>query len=178
MGIYIKETASGDLDNIGNGYIATYNTTPCSPWVLNYAGVGGRLQVGSEEGTFTPHLADASLSSSEGQTYSSRYGWYQRCGNMVQFTIYLLISSFGTLTTSDPAYIIGLPYTPQDVCPVMVGYANNLSLPSAGIQLLAVALPTGAIGFRHNAGTGSCATTLLSQMSTGEMRVSGFYRMA
>lgn len=64
-----------------------------------------------EEGTFTPELWDNSLSGSESQTYSTQVGFYTRIGNRVFFDIRLVLTSLGSLTTTQDARIGGLPFT-------------------------------------------------------------------
>jgi hypothetical protein len=68
---------------------------------------------GITQGTWTPSLQDSSFSDAEGQTYSLQEGHYTRVGNTVFITCAIDMTSLGTLTTTDPAYIGGLPFTPS-----------------------------------------------------------------
>lgn len=86
-----------------------------------------------EEGTFTPTLADTSLDGTgEMQTYTDQAGFYTKIGNRVLFNLYLHGNSIGTLSSSEPAYIMGLPFTssPTDLsfASVYVGYTASLAI--------------------------------------------------
>lgn len=87
------------------------------------------------EGTFTPILADASLTD-EGATYVANVGFYTKIGDRVYFNIYLELSGKGSLTAGDAAAIIGLPYTSKNsignLSTCQVGFASGLTLSAAG----------------------------------------------
>lgn len=80
------------------------------------------------ENTFTPTIVDTSLSNAEGQTYATQIGKYTRIGNVVHFSINILITSIGTL--SGQVYIDGLPYAPETSAPsaVQVGLGTSLAI--------------------------------------------------
>jgi len=74
-----------------------------------------------EEGTFTPALAFGGLS--VGITYSTQYGKYTKIGNLVFFSLYIVLTSKGTSTGS--ATIGGLPFTNSGVfTPVSINRAT------------------------------------------------------
>lgn len=65
-----------------------------------------------QEGTWTPSIADATLDGSgEGQVYSVQVGTYTKIGDRVFFNFHVNISDLGTLTTSEAATVMGLPFT-------------------------------------------------------------------
>ena len=67
-----------------------------------------------EEGTWTPSIADDSLSASESQAYNTQNGQYTKIGNIVIATGSIDSSSIGTLTASERTRIIGWPFTSSD----------------------------------------------------------------
>lgn len=85
-----------------------------------------------EEGTFTPVLHDADFTDTKGQSYINQDGYYTRIGNRVFYELSMTVSSLGSLTTNDPAYIAGLPYTVSNKTEAygsaIVGYADSMLL--------------------------------------------------
>jgi hypothetical protein len=127
-----------------------------------------------EEGTWTPILGDTSLSPSEGQSATS-FGFYTKVGNLVTFNMYLAMSSLGTLTTGDAAFVLGLPFTsqntPGNISSVAVGFCSNLNMTSAGD------IPMARIGVNENVITlgkwAAAATAATTSMTVAEVSVDG-----
>lgn len=80
-----------------------------------------------EEGTWTPVIADSSLSAGESQTQTSS-GSFTRIGNVVHFSGSIEVTSLGSLTTSQQANILGLPYQCSVASAIYVGQAFNISI--------------------------------------------------
>lgn len=87
--------------------------------------------IGYDQGLWTPVLWDSSLSSSESQTYTTQIGHYTKIGKLVIISGHLAVNSLGTLTTSDTAYIGGLPFTPNttsgDHGTISIGFTSSLA---------------------------------------------------
>jgi len=62
-------------------------------------------------GTWTPAMWDATLSSSESQTYTTQYGAWTRIGNRVFIHGTLELLSYGSLAVSEYTRIGDLPFT-------------------------------------------------------------------
>tara|TARA_Y100000310_G_scaffold250871_1_gene257234 strand:- start:1028 stop:2653 length:1626 start_codon:yes stop_codon:yes gene_type:complete len=137
-----------------------------------------------EEGTFTPQLADSTLNGTgEGQAYTTQVGTYTRIGNMVRFTIYLVVSSVGTLTGGQGSRIIGLPFvsngTGSNLQSVTASYAQSLLVGTAGFN----------VGGRFGPGeayirlelwdttTGTSNLLIQEYSAGGELSVSGVYQV-
>lgn len=92
-------------------------------------------------GTWTPTLLDSSLSASEGQTYTNQVGKYTKIGDTVFIDGRIDMSSLGTLTGADIAYIGGLPFTVgsdiADIGAVTIGFGTNLSI-TAGTAITGI----------------------------------------
>lgn len=124
-------------------------------------------------------LWDNSFSSSEGQTYTDRYLSYTKVGKRVFITGKLSMSSLGTLTTSDPAYIGGLPYPASSTADseggVSVVDAGALSI-TAGTNITASTLPGYSILFLKvwdvSAGTSNMT---IAELSLGTIIFMGHY---
>lgn len=132
-----------------------------------------------EEGTFAPTLQDSSFSNSESQTYSTQTGRYTKIGRMVYYSLTLTVSSLGSLTTSDPAYIAGLPFATASETNVGGGNvvnASGLNI-TAGYEITVVP----ASGGSHLAlylwdGAAAPSQMLISEISdNGGMLINGFY---
>jgi len=139
-----------------------------------------------EEGSFTAVLADTSLGpSSEGSTYANNTGYYTKVGNLVTFNLYIALTSLGTLTTTDPAFILGLPYpallTSGNLSACSIGYASGLALSAGEIPIARVGSGEQYITLNKwpAAGTsGSNALTVANVSATGVLVISGSYRTA
>ena len=98
-----------------------------------------------EEGTWTPGIADSSLDGTgESQAYSIAVGWYTKVGRHVSCGFRILATSLGTLTSGDPAYITGLPFTSSATANYYgsadIGYAVGMTL-TAGQSLVGYISP-------------------------------------
>lgn len=134
---------------------------------------------GYNEGTWTPTLQDSSLSDAEGQTYSLQEGHYLRIGSIVFITCAINMTSLGTLTTTDPAYIGGLPFTPSATL-----YGGGVtSYLGASLNITAGGSITGTINpgsseillRQWNSATGSPTTTVATITASGDIYLQGFY---
>ena len=106
-------------------------TTDSSNWYGTHTEAPPLL---TTSGTWTPTLEDTSFSASEGQGYTLRGGTYTRVGDMVFVTGYLQMSSTGTLTSGDAAYIGGLPFDVDTT----IGYEGGISFgQSTGLNVTA-----------------------------------------
>lgn len=122
----------------------------------------------SEEGLWTPTIEDTS-GGDEGQTYSVQSGSYTRIGNRIFITGKLIITGFGTLTTSEQAFISGLPFISQSAAhsegPITI-WGTNLSI-TATANLIGLILE-GTSKFKiydWDAATG-VSNTLLSEITS------------
>ena len=105
------------------------------------ASAGANTLDGYEEGTFTPKIADntGGNGSSEGQGYATNVGRYTKIGNRVWYTGRIKITEYGTMTTSGPALIVGMPFTSSSAANsngvVSFGYCDSLQLGNASESL-------------------------------------------
>lgn len=112
---------SFDLTGIGHvGFLATQDASAGANDLDDY-----------EEGSWTPTLQDSSFSDAEGQAYVSQLGQYTKIGRLVTFSAFLHLSSIGTLTAGDPAYLAGLPFT--------VSSQDGSAIVGGGVQLAVLA---------------------------------------
>lgn len=108
---------------------------------------GGTDAIGTyDEGTWTPALFDFTLSDSEGQTYSTQVGTYTKIGDVVHVQGNMVLTSLGTLTTSDQASVGGLPFAAENTAGnlqfIGVGLGSGFSL-TAGFNVTGY-IPIGA----------------------------------
>jgi hypothetical protein len=86
-------------------------------------------------GTFTPTVQDASLSNSEGQTYTEQLGYSRQTGDVMDVWIDITINSLGTLNPSDAVVIAGLPEpcnaNIRAACSVGLGLSLNITAGNA-----------------------------------------------
>ena len=77
-----------------------------------------------------PTLQDSLASDSEGQTYSTQNGTFQKVGNWVNFRAYITMTSLGSLTGS--LYLAGLDLSSESVTnthsPIYCGFAAGLNI--------------------------------------------------
>lgn len=133
-----------------------------------------------ESGTWTPMLADDSLSAAEGQTASVSVGTYSKRGNVVHFTGRIRMTSLGSLNTTQTATILGLPYTSENVSnrigSVHCGYAANLNL--SAVSTVCGYVPQNASRItlqKWSATTGVTGVTVGEISADGELAFSGEY---
>jgi len=91
------------------------------------------------EGVWTPGLADSTGDGSgESQVYGVQVGRYTKIGNRVLFNGRMTVVSIGTLTGSDAASIVGLPFTSNatssNFSVVSIGGAEGLAI-AAGVTM-------------------------------------------
>ena len=98
--------------------------------------------IGTSIGTWTPTLLDDTLSTLEGQTYTFAVGQYFIIGKILFFNFQIQMSSLGTLTGSNNAYIGGLPVASASLINYggggSIDYTANVNVANAsghGIQL-------------------------------------------
>jgi hypothetical protein len=131
-----------------------------------------------ETGTWTPTVQDSSFSDAEGQVYGSQIGEYQRIGDTVYYKVRVRVTSLGTLTTTDPMVIAGLPFTTASNAgggSATVG--ETMALPSASNYI--TAQPTNGQTYfrlRNWDNTGGVSNLLLSEFgSSGDITIVGSY---
>lgn len=129
-----------------------------------------------EEGTFTPILADATLAD-EGATYSEQTGRFTRIGRTVRIEVRLIVTGLGTLTVTDAASIIGLPFTTNSaviqIIPVML---EAVSLASQSSALASLNPSSSHLRLRLADTFSGVGDLLISEVSaTGRITVSGTY---
>ena len=137
----------------------------------------------STSGTWTPVLADLTLSASEGQTASTAAGTWRRHGDIVYIWGKIDISGLGTLTTTETASIIGLPVAAVNESGhvAVVSFSDCLGLAiAAGTSINgAINGNTSHIVLRLWDVTTGTSGLLVSEVSvSGSLTFSGSYRAA
>ena len=127
--------------------------------------------------SWTPQLWDATSSASEGQAYTAdNYGRYFRMGNAVFITGRLALSSIGTLTGAEAAYIGNLPYQPVVPATINIGYASGLNLGGNYVVSGVVSGTEKKINLRlSDATTGGSNLSITEFGATGDISFSGWY---
>jgi len=135
-----------------------------------------------EIGTWTPQLADNSGDGSgESQGYAAQVGTYTKIGRVVSVQGVLEMNSLGTLTTSEPARILGLPFAPSTMSNLRqsfaVGRGSGLNLPAAYASVsLATRDGISYIEGKVWDGTGGGSNFLISEWSaSGRIEFAGTY---
>ena len=135
-----------------------------------------------EEGTFTPTIVDQSLDD-EDQVHNIQVARYTKIGNRVFFQLRLRLSDLGSMTTTDAATIIGLPFTSVNVSSatsaVNVGSATSLAV-TAGQSMTGYINPNSVnIEVRLWDDVGGVSALLISELSvTAKLTISGHYEVA
>ncbi len=131
-------------------------------------------------GLWTPTIQDTSFSDAESQVYSVQFGAYTKIGNRVFITGKVGISNLGSLTTSNVAYIAGLPFNSNSASntqgSVSFGAAESLSI--TGGQVVTGEVLLGVSHIRLGLWDFSEGTTafLVSELSVnGTLTFSGQY---
>jgi len=126
MSVRISAPAKNLREELAKG---TDNTLDKAVWGdLTVNGSVAADNVGSySTGSWVPVVMDATLSDSEGQTYSVQTGTYTKVGNVVHCFGTLTMSSLGTLTTTDRIRLGGLPVTASSGV-LQIGYASGLAI--------------------------------------------------
>ena len=137
-----------------------------------------------EEGTWTPEIADEGLDGSgEGQGYSSRVGRYTKIGHRVFFSFRLTVTSLGSLTTTEPVSITGLPFVSKNVASsdgsVTCGFASNLTSLTAGFNISGTVIVNGQyIRLRiWDIATGASDLLVSELTASGNLYMSGSYEV-
>lgn len=113
-GLVLPNVATASLVADPPDGTVVYDTTASKPKWYNgssYQEFGGSGAVDEDTGTWTPNLWDSSNSSSEGQANATQVGLYSKIGTQVTVDLNLLMTSYGTLSTSQGLRIGPLPYT-------------------------------------------------------------------
>jgi len=173
------ERATAYGSTAGWGQMWTKNDAPN---VLMFTDdTGFSTQVSMSSGTFTPVLADASNSAAEGQTFSVQTGQYWRIGDLCFIKIDLEISSLGSLTTTDQARIINLPFTAStdnNNC-IPASYGNSLNITAGSSVHGRVQGGSGRLLIEQwNATTGTGAVSIAQWSLSGRVIFSGWYTVA
>jgi hypothetical protein len=132
-----------------------------------------------EEGSFTPVLADFGLAA-EGATYSIQTGEYTKIGNKVDFSLTLALTGLGTLTGTDSAFVIGMPYASKAarLFAFNVSFTSGLNMAAAAFLQARMAGGVSYIELRKTAFTstsGDAAMTINEVSIDGVFVVSGTY---
>lgn len=158
-----------DITGVGHiGFLATQDPSAGANDLDDY-----------EEGDWTPAIADDSLDGSgEGQTYSVQVGQYVKIGGRLFIDGRVLITSLGTLTTSQACRIVGLPFTVGGgtAGSMAFGECTSLAIPgNANISGQAQVGTTQISCFLWDS-TAGVTNLLISELSAGgELHFSGAY---
>jgi len=133
-----------------------------------------------EEGTWTPTIADSTLNgTSKGQGYDRQTGQYVRIGNRVFFDGSVRITDLGSLTTSQPAHVMGLPFVSANVsfqgpqCPMR---GDSLAVTSEASIQGYLESNAAYVAIMEINGTSGNTMLLISELShNGYVHISGSY---
>lgn len=137
----------------------------------------------SREGDWTPEIADDSLDGSgEGQAYLRQVGRWTKTGNRVLFNCRVAISDLGTLTTTQQARVVGLPYNSVNIteseASIYVGFAALLSITAGHSVTGNIPVNGNYIDLRLWDATGGVTALLISELSVdGDLIISGQYEI-
>jgi hypothetical protein len=167
--------ANLDMNDFGLAFPATQS-----------ADAGANVLDDYEEGTWTPGISDSSLDP-EGDDKSQGYdtnvttGHYTRVGRLVTFTGQIGMTSLGTMTETNTASIVGLPFTSKNVtsyvASVHFGNATGLAIGDNHSISGQINLNTAYISMKEwDSTVGVASAMLISQLSAdGTMEFSGHY---
>lgn len=169
-----------DFDTDAGGFISadTNQYESGIPTIVS----GSNVAVDIEQ-SWTPVLLDDTLNPSEGQTYASRYGTFNRVGNKVHFKCSIQMSGLGTLTTAQTVRIGGLPFVASSAAnsqsAVSVGFAANISTAAANALAGYIGVGADYINItKFSATTGSTNFIISELTASGYLMVSGSYVVA
>lgn len=145
--------------------------------VLDFISLGsGNWQctnIMERHGTWTPYLQDATHSAegAESETYFAQYGSYTKIGNRILIQGTLHVNSLGTLTTSEQAFVGGLPFTSSStssaIGTISSGFGSSLNI-TAGTYISGEIQPsTDYIELNVWSGATGAAALLISEVTTG-----------
>lgn len=133
-----------------------------------------------EEGTWTPVLMDNALNASESQAYTTQTGDYVKIGQMVYLTLNIVMSSLGTLTTTQQVRIGGLPFTPDTDPSWHGGGIRGANLNLAAVNSLVCTANSGStdhlLVYKWSATTGTAAMAISELSADGQLVVTVTYR--
>ena len=138
-----------------------------------------------EEGTFTPAIADVASGdgTSKSQVYATQVGRYTKIGNRVFYSIRVKITDLGTMTTSNSAFIVGLPFTTNSTIGsngvASFGFCASLALPNASESLTGFPTTNGTYMDLYTwDATGGPTALLISELSVdADMMLTGFFEV-
>ena len=166
--------ANLDMNDFGLAFPATQS-----------ADAGANVLDDYEEGTFTPTLLDNTLSASESQGYGTQLGFYTKIGNRVLWSLTLVMSSVGSLTTSQQARVGGLPFVAQNTTSLFgsayTGFGNDLNMGAASTGPISgsIAPNTSYISLWEWDATTGINSVLISEVSAdGSLYMAGQYQTA
>lgn len=192
-------TAGTKITTVDSGVQITTDTNSSASATVVLAVVGTTLSANANthddywEGSWTPVLMDSSANpdpASESKTTSAAVGYVTFDGDMVHLNLTLTMTSIGTLTTTDPAYIslgtknFQLPpplNASGNVWPLRVGKASGLNLTAGDIVNAYIGPNDAYITLEKWAAAGTTGTTALkiSEVSaSGSLSISGSYKKA
>ena len=147
------------------------------------ADAGANVLDDYEEGTWTPIITDDGLDNADSQTADIAVGHYTKIGNTVHLFCRMRITSFGTLTTSQTARIIGLPFTSLSTAntEAPIYWGEGLGLAITANQSPAGYINTNATDVfltLWDAAGGTTSMTLAEISADGNFRFNSTYRTA
>jgi hypothetical protein len=116
-----------------------------------------------EEGTWTPVLGGDG-GAPTGQTYSTQQGHYQKIGNRVYFSFYVVLTAEGTITGQ--AAILGLPFTISGTTGTGEGSISEFQNLGLSVTQLSIRPDHGSDKFYFQHLTAAAASTALVAGST------------
>jgi len=173
---------------VGTGDSPTFTALTLSDGQLVFPGTqvvaaGANTLDDYEEGTWTPAIADDTLDGSgEGQGYSTQNGRYTKIGHKVFFTLQLTTSSLGTLTGTQGARIVGLPFTHVNVAgansSIQSGFGNGLNITAnQNIGGFIVPNQTNITLYLWDVATGASIMSLDEWSANGQAMIAGHYEV-
>jgi hypothetical protein len=136
-----------------------------------------------EQGTWTPTIGDdTGNGTSEGQQYTNQVGVYTKIGNLVFVQCYFYITDLGTMTTSQGANLLGLPFSSVNTTDLQTGFAVGLGRSLAISQFSSLSLRMTANQAAANImvwdSTAGETNLTVAELSAGaELTITGFYRV-
>jgi len=136
-----------------------------------------------EEGTWTPTIGDDTANgTSEGQAYTNQVGVYTRIGNTVFIQCYFYITDLGTMTTSQGANLVGLPFSSSNTTDLQTGFhvglGRSLNISQFSSLSLRMTANQAAANIMVWDTTAGHTNLTVAELSAGaELTITGFYRV-
>ncbi len=136
-----------------------------------------------EEGEFIPTIADASLNgTNEGQAYNIQVGRYTKIGNRVFISLSIRITDIGSLTTTEQASILGLPFvsntTTNNQHALAIGTAGSLNITANQSPAATISENFNRISLNLYDDAGGATILTIAELSDGGfVRLSGVYEV-